>query len=411
MKPRIFLAVFSLILSLFFAEKLIERYFPQKTYTRAYKSANSCFSKSDVTVFTLKSSCTMRFDDYDTGEKFETRINNLGYRGEDFDLLKKYGGKRILVAGDSFILGFGVKDGDLMTTRLENKLKNNTLFTPLNNAKVINAGYAGGFGPDGYYLHLKNYGIKLAPDLVVFSIFVFNDFSDMADNEWYGTGEFGQPKKVVSRTTYVDDRGHLLPKTIPWIYKIPMVRESNLAIASFEGGQRLVKLMKHYSDRIKYKLIKPEFATGEASDSNLPGIYTSSCLFASDCHRQTMHWFNDLMAVVSASEKITKQQAMGESPGFLVLLIPVEFQIYEDALAKFRTDDGIPADIVKEKDPNPQKRMKELLDREKIPYIDLLPVMRNNKERLTFKSDGHWNSKGHEVVAEEIYKWIMENYK
>lgn len=410
-RSRILVLVITTAASLFLAEKIVDRYLPQKTYSRAYKSANTCFQKSNVTVFTLKSDCVMKFEDYDTREIFQTKINNLGYRGEDFDPKKKPGEKRILMEGDSFILGFGVKDRDLVTTHLENKLKDAGIVNPLKNAKVINAGYAGGFGPDGYFLHLKNAGINLQPDLVVFSVFVFNDFSDMADNEWYGIGEFGEPEKVVSKTTFVDDRGYLLPVAVPFIYRVPYLADSNLAVLSFDGLDKLQKLAKHYSDRIKYKVFKPEFPTGDAKDSNLPGVYISTCIFGPACHRQTLHLYTDLLATIKASQKIANRDFSDNTPHFLVLLIPAEFQVYPDTLKKFKTDDGISADSVTQADPNPQKRIKQMLDKEGIAYIDFLPVMRQNPQRLTFRDDGHWNGPGHEMAAAEIYKWILTNYK
>lgn len=342
----------------------------------------------------------MKFNDYDTGEPFETRINNLGYRGADISLTKKPGGKRILMLGDSFILGFGVKDDKLVTSRLQSKLESASgLFT---NAQVVNAGYSGGFGPDGYFLHLKNYGVKLEPDLVIFSVFVYNDFSDMADSEWIGTGEFGEPVRVVSKTTQVDDFGHLIPRSIPFIYNVPILRESNLAILSAKGFEQLLAFGKHYTDRIKYKIFPPTFPTADATDSNLAGEYMSNCLFGDSCHRSTMHLYSDLLSVIKASRKL--------APRFVVLLIPVDFQIYPDSLAKYK-DQGLSEDKVLAADPNPQKRIKQMLDEEGIPYIDLLGPMRANTDRLVFKIDGHWNVKGHEVAAEEIYRFIAANYR
>src|SRR3989344_1718407 len=100
--------------SLFFmamaGELITARFLPQKTFRKAYENAVSCFTPDKTTLFTLKAKCNFPFEDYDTGEKFTVTTNNLGYRGEDFDPEKKPGEKRILVEGDSFVLGFGVKD-------------------------------------------------------------------------------------------------------------------------------------------------------------------------------------------------------------------------------------------------------------------------------------------------------------
>ena len=150
MKKRIIAAIISLVLTLILAEFLLARFLPQKTYSAAYKNAISCFAKSETIVFALKPNCTFSFTDYDTNEVFTTRTNNLGYRGRDFEIKKPAGEKRVLFAGDSFILGFGVKDADTVTSILEEKLGKTNSANALKGAKVINAGYAGGFGPDGY---------------------------------------------------------------------------------------------------------------------------------------------------------------------------------------------------------------------------------------------------------------------
>lgn len=68
-----------------------------------------------------------------------------------------------------------------------------------------------------------------------------------------------------------------------------------------------------------------------------------------------------------------------------------------------------PQDAHKDPNPNPQKRIKELLDKEHIPYVDLLPAFRADKENLYFDHDGHWNARGHRRAAEAIYEWIKRN--
>ena len=65
--------------------------------------------------------------------------------------------------------------------------------------------------------------------MTVFGVFVYNDFTDMGDDEWIGAGKYGEPKKVVSRKINVSD-GRLLPVDLPAIYKLPILKNSNLAV-------------------------------------------------------------------------------------------------------------------------------------------------------------------------------------
>lgn len=398
---KVFFFLMSVLITLYIGEFLVSRFIPQKTYSAAYQKGYNCFAKSNVTVFTLKPNCTIPFSDYDTGEEKTAHINSFGYRGREFDSLKKPGEKRILLEGDSFILGFGVGDEDVVSKRLEILLPNTT---------VINAGYAGGFGPDGYFLHLKNSGITLQPDITVFSVFVFNDLSDLADNEWIGVGPIGEPEMVVSKTTLVDDSGFLLPASLPLIYKIPIVRESNLGILASNGISNFSSFVKNRYERVKFALFPPVFPTGDARDSNLPGIYKSNCIFNDTCHRQTMRLYSDLYTTILASKKLVDNQFQDTKEHFIVLLIPVEFQLYPETYAKYQ-DSGIPKDIDKVENPNPQRRIKEMLEKEKIAYIDLLPIMRKNINRLYFVKDGHWNPEGHKVAAEALAEWIKKSFQ
>lgn len=411
MKRNFFLLVFSLLVGFGIAEIYLSRFFPQKTYIRSFQNAINCFARSKFTVFELKPNCTIKFHDFDTGEEISAKINSVGLRGNEFEEKKKPDEKRILFEGDSFILGFGVKDDDLVTTHLQQKLKDASKLEPLGQANVINAGYAGGFGPDGYYIHLREKGMKLQPDLVVFNIFVFNDLSDIENSDWIGASPNGVPQRVESKKIYVDENGYLLPKDTPLIYHIPVLRESHVAILTANTLGQLAEGSQKIADKIKFRLSPAQFPTGDARDTNLPGVYGNLCFFAGICHRSSLHAFDDLFALIRESNKLANEQNHDARAHFVVVLIPVDFQLYPDALAKYKIDDGIPQSSLTDRDPDPQKRIKQMLDAEKIPYIDLLSAMRNSSDRLTFVTDGHWNSNGHAIAAQEIYKWIQNNYK
>lgn len=411
MRRKIIAVLASACITILLSEMLISRFLPQKTYSQSFKNAISCFTKSDYAVFQLKPNCTIQFHNFDTGEIIDANINSLGYRGKELDEKKKSGEKRILFEGDSFILGFGVKDEELVTSHVEKKLKDVSSSSTLKNASVINAGYAGGFGPDGYYTHLREKGKALQPDLVIFNVFVYNDLSDLGDSDWVRPGPNGEPQWVESKKIYVDENGFLLPKDTPLIYRIPVLRESHIMVLTANMLGQLVRESYIVIDKIKFKIFTPQFPTGEARDTNLPGGYANLCFFAGMCHRSTYHLFTDLLTVIKASNEIANARLTDGRKHLVVVLIPADFQIYKDALDKYTFDDMIPKDIYKDPNPQPQRRIKEMLEKEGIAHIDLLDIMRQSKERLYFPTDGHWNAKGHAIAAAEIYKWIVNNYR
>ena len=399
---KILILVVSIAFSVIIGELFLAIFLPQKTYRSAYKQAINCFEKSETTIFTLKPNCRMNLKVIDSDKDIITKLNSQGYRGSEFKLEKKPGVKRILVEGDSFILGWGVEDDSVISQVLQDKLKGDF--------EVINAGYAGGMGPDGYYLHIKNEGIKLQPDLVVFSIYVYNDFTDIADNDWIGVGSYGEPKKVYSNKLFVDKNGFLIPKNLPVIYKLPVLKNSHFAVLTYNLYKKISENTKWIYERVKFSIFKPDIPSGEARDSNLLGNYYSACVFGDYCHRRAIHLFEDVLSLIKASRDLVDSQYNDEKSHFAVMIIPADFQIKSKLSEKYKSDTGIPLSAASIADPNPQRRLREMLSYENIKYLDLLPIFRKQKEDLYFPTDGHWNAAGHKLAADALYNWIENNY-
>lgn len=93
--------------------------------------------------------------------------NSDGFRGEEFTSKKS---KRIVGIGDSVLMGWGVSDRETYLEQLENH------FQKIGEAiETINLGVMG-YNTVQEYFVLKDYGIKLKPDLVLLQ-FVGNDVS------------------------------------------------------------------------------------------------------------------------------------------------------------------------------------------------------------------------------------------
>ena len=43
---------------------------------------------------------------------------------------------------------------------------------------------------------------------------------------------------------------------------------------------------------------------------------------------------------------------------------------------------------------------------EGLPKLDLAPLLRASTEPLYFRFDGHWNPKGHALVADTLAEWL-----
>ena len=98
------------------------------------------------------------------------RINSLGFRGPEIALTKPEGTFRVLVLGDSIIMGSGLSEQDTFPALLQQELADRF---PGRRFEVINAGVSG-YGLPEEYTVLKEDGLRLEPDLVVLG-FCLND--------------------------------------------------------------------------------------------------------------------------------------------------------------------------------------------------------------------------------------------
>lgn len=96
-------------------------------------------------------------------------VNGHGYRGGAYSMKKPEDTKRIIVLGDSFTFGEGVKLEDTFCSRLE-KLLDKAYEAPV---EVLNFGICGLATRHEYY-YLKQSGLRFEPDLVLL-VYVLND--------------------------------------------------------------------------------------------------------------------------------------------------------------------------------------------------------------------------------------------
>lgn len=99
------------------------------------------------------------------------RLNNFGLRGPDYTVERRPGVKRIMVLGDSFTFGEGVRQEDTFCHRLEEILRNDKGI----GVEVLNFGVSG-WSTVCELNYLRHEGVTFKPDLVLL-VYVLNDTS------------------------------------------------------------------------------------------------------------------------------------------------------------------------------------------------------------------------------------------
>jgi lysophospholipase L1-like esterase len=101
----------------------------------------------------------------------EIRTNSFGFRGKESPSIR---GKTVIVLGDSTTFGYGVKEEDTFSARLESQF--NSCTSPLNSEiYFVNTGHSG-FNLKNYYDMLEEYGQIFKPEFVLIGV-MGNDFT------------------------------------------------------------------------------------------------------------------------------------------------------------------------------------------------------------------------------------------
>lgn len=377
---NIALAVFIATITLLGAEVPIKTFFPQATLDSVKHNQPHCYQQSPYLPFTLRSHCHAHHSSPEFS--VDLNINAQGFRGHEISFIKPANSLRIVIVGDSMTFGHGVNDDQTFSAVLEKNLR---LRFPTKTIEVINAGFASGFSPDSYYLFLKHKLLELQPDIVVETLFVFNDITDLQNTTWNTTAA-GLPNKISDTYRVVDHDGYLLPKNSPWYYQLPVVRNSQVGILLGKSIQKIIK-------KIVPQPVNPDTSPKTALDYYL-------CLFTNQCFPEMDQYFATTLNLIDASRAIT---AAGKAQ-FVLLIIPADVQVDDQAWKKYGAGRfGLSTP------PYPQTRLTAIARQAKLPTIDLLPLfIAHKQEKLFFAQDGHFTPQGHTLAAQEIAKFLQQ---
>jgi hypothetical protein len=362
---------------LLLAEIVVRAFRPQHTYSDWLELTDRFYVSSDYLPFTLKSNYRGSSRAMDSAHtKVVITTNELGLRGvlPVIDSARK----RILIIGDSYTFGVYVSDNQTYSAKLQNLLTQRGCAVD-----VINAGYAGGWGPDTQYAWLSRHLAQLKPDLVVYGFFVGNDLDDINQKAWTALDQSGLPLRISDVNTYVDRQGRVRSrirdyKTVAseWVYRVPVLRESHLAVLANRVALRVLgfeRVNAGWGENAFRWILRPK------SDSSM---------LAAERRFRDLIIGMDALAAAYHSE-------------YLVLMIPMNIQVDQRFLPRVMGSGSfsIKRDYYRELQP--------WLDSVGIPYINVLGAMQAAPGHY-FPENGevHLNVEGHEFVARQMLRQI-----
>jgi hypothetical protein len=371
------LVVMSIIISLAGVELLLKSFKPQITFSKLKGRVGSYYAPSDFNTYTLQRNYkgvepSMEFP----GKMVDVQINSQGFRGNELIPERS----KILVLGDSYTFGVYVNNNETYPAQLDSLIDKKYA-----NYQVVNAGYVGGLETDQQYSWLNREGLKLKPVIVILGICLANDIHGILPSAWTQKDSAGLPTKWQNELLFVRKDGRLLSKNIninfngiESVYKIPILRESHLAVLI----GRIIDLLHNGKGGVK----------SEYGFAHIFGEYDNQFL-----NKEKL--FVDL--VKQMNKNVTASGAT-----FIALLIPINFMVEREKLdlvfphSKYRRAKSVY-----------YTRLTEILKKENIRSVNIEDFMVKSKGGPYFPANGepHCNPKGNSFTAQAIFKYLESN--
>ena len=284
--------------------------------------------------------------------RVEYSHNSKGLRDEEYPYEKSDSVYRILMLGDSFTFGWGVRQSETCADRLETALKEQGSF------EVINTGGVA-YNVAQEVLFYEVEGYKYQPDLVMLMFFM-NDLPDPLHlDDSLSAPEFN----------LVD--GQLVLDNVP--YPPPFSLEDNSASKKQTTlGERLRQFLRFRWIR---RLIEGALIRG-----------TPACL---ETFTQPDYW-EPAWEVTEAVVKRLMEDVEKQGGELVVVSIPPGRGYLGCSSSPY------------------SERMNSLCTGAGVAHIDLLPGFSQSAVQPHFRRDGHWNAEGHRLAAEIIYDELLK---
>ncbi len=298
---------------------------------------------------------------------------------------------RIVVVGDSFTAGAGVRPFENYVSVAHSYLKKHTRGREIETVNLAVPGY----NLDNYYYSLLPAARELKPDLIVIGFFAGNDF-----------------------LVYSIDKNplHIFMKRHSAVFRLLLnagiIKNNRQSPAEIKAQNAMQLRIEDYFPDWKHqeRLFNERFMRyyGENKTPSPPIDIVSNfhlILYIMDKRK-------DISSIIDNNTKIIQDiGALTKPPApVVVLLIPFKQQISDRAWNAMM--DIMQTDPDKYDRFRPQRFLERRLQIDGIGYIDTTPLLlkQPDKENLYFPVDAHWTAQGHRIAGTALGEYIRKRY-
>lgn len=333
----------------------------------------------------------------ETGQPVHMKTNQEGFIGNNYSIEKPANTVRLAIFGDSFTEGIQIDFEKTFAYLLEKNLnqKNQSLKYEVMNFAV------GGTGTMESVLLYEYYAKKYQPDLAILFFFE-NDFEN---NQFY----LGERGKIIAGagndpawTEIPQSNANFKQDRQDWRAKL--LRNSRF-IQWIDRVVRTNPILFRLSTKIGLHHQGP-LGEGEAD------IPTGQFIFQLPLQENYQEVFELTKDIINLFNQQAKRNKTKFALVYLPMAIQVDERLWQKTLAENPDLKNYQWDLQQ-----PNNYLKRISQENQIPFLDfaaeLIPYYQSHSadEFLYLHRDGHFNELGHQLVAQEVQKFIKEVLK
>ena len=306
------------------------------------------------------------------GEEYKTKLNfnDRGFHDIDHKIENPKSKTRIVFLGDSFVDALEVDFNESFVQQYQKRLDN---YYP-EKYEVFNFGLYY-FSTAQEYLLYKNYVKGFSPNEVYLFVF-FNDPYEICLED------------VKNPTFYLENGEVKAREFTPNRYSNLQIFISNHLKSSIFFRERFNSIRKNFNEVNSTKSLPP-----------------ATKVFLKDYDNQTKECLNLFEHFI----KELKSEVISSGANLTAFIIPHPASINDTDKEKFLQTYGLDQDQVDFLKPN--REFIDVFEKQNISYVNLYDHLKHREERIYYLLDGHFNPKGHQIIADLLLERLINQEK